>query len=136
MSLNTVRLDLNTPVLVQDAFVGISTLARYHGATLTAIYLDAVEYKDNHVDVTRVVEHVHTTDEGLFRTVRYGYHEITTELGDVVRLGLEWTYFSDSIYKRNREDKMSVQLVLLNENELKYPPTEIFVMAAAEFKNG
>jgi muramidase (phage lysozyme) len=123
------------PLLVHDVFVGINTLVRYQAATVQSIHVDAVKYPDKHVGAEHQVEHVHSTADGLYRTLRCGYHEVTTELGDVIQLGLEWTYFSDSIYKRNREDKMTVKLVLLNGGEQKYPPHEIYAMVSVEFKN-
>jgi len=133
MALREVRLDINQPIKLVDAFMGIGLHSKYVSGSVTGVNVDGTAVKYTVEKVDRPKETVEQTDVGTVTScVRV---KVTADglYGEKLQLEFIYSKVKDKIYKQERPELATVELRCVNLDELKYPPNEVFVMASATF---
>ena len=133
MALREVRLDLNAPLKIVDAFMGYGLHSKYVKGEVVAIFVDS---NNSAFTVTKIDKPVVTVTKGE-RYTESSQVRLTAEADGLYgeKLQLEFVYktYKDNVYKQERPELASVELRCTNWDTLKFKPFDLFMTVSAEF---
>lgn len=133
MALREVRLDLNTPLKIVDAFMGYGLHSKFVKGNVVAVFVDSVSTP---FKVTAVNKPVVTATKGA-KYVESASVRMTVEAdglyGEKLQLELLYKTYKDNVYKQERPELETLEIRCVNWDTLKFKPFDLFLMCTAEF---
>lgn len=133
MALREVRLDLNVPLKIVDAFMGYGLHSKYIKGDVVAVFVDS---NNAAFKVTKVDKPVVTVTKGEQYT-ESSQVRITVEADGLYgeKLQLEFIYktYKDNVYKQERPELATAELRCTNWDSLQFKPFDLFITCTAEF---
>lgn len=135
MALREVRFDIDQPLKLVDAFMGVGLHSKYESGEVNTVVVNGasvpftVERITRPVETTALTDCGHTTGCVRAKVIADGLY------GEKLELEFVYTKVKDKIYKQERPELATVEVKCVNRDTLKFPPDEIFVMCSANFKD-
>lgn len=135
MALRKVALNINQPIKVVEAFMGIGLHSKYVSGEVVSVHVDGSPVSFKVEKISKPVESITTTDVGTVTSCVRTKVIADGLYGEKLQLEFIYSKVKDKIYKQDRPELATVEFRCVNWTDLKYPPEEVIVMASATFSD-